>query len=146
LKEELLIVGCGGTISCRFKSDALHFDRPQGVVSEYLKRSKLGDPYHFVFTVVANKNSTEITGADREALLGAIDANPCSKVLVLYGTNPESVSQTVEYLKAQTIGGKTVVLVGSEFPFGTYHSDAPARLGMALWILKHSDPGVYTTQ
>jgi L-asparaginase len=89
-----------------------------------------------------NKDSREITDADRTALVEAIRSNPSRAVLVTHGTF--TIADTGRALKAQ-LGDtdQSILLVGSWIPFGAESSDAPEQMEFALKILRSGRPGVY---
>jgi L-asparaginase len=89
-----------------------------------------------------NKDSREITDADRAGIFAAINECHLTFVVITHGTF--TIAQSARVLKAamgQT--NKTILFVGAWKPFGKPDSDAPAQMEFALQELRSGMPGVW---
>ncbi len=95
-----------------------------------------------VRSVVA-KDSLDITDADRQLLLEAIDNAESASVVITHGT--DTLTHTAEYLSrhTSTSTAKVVVLTGALQPAAMAVSDAALNLGAAVLAAQTLKPGVY---
>jgi len=145
MDNKVVIVGSVGTICTKLENDILVFDHPKSLMGEYFEKAKIkiNAEYKFMFA----KHSSEVTKEDRQKLIEYLVRYQYnySKAMVLYGTNPDSTNETIACLKeVPEIKDKTIIIVGSEYPFGFYNSDAPFQIGKALGILAIANPGIYS--
>ncbi|MEM8661087.1 MAG: asparaginase domain-containing protein [Pseudomonadota bacterium] len=92
---------------------------------------------------IVMKDSRVLTSTDRDALLTAIQIEPCNRILVPHGTF--TMPQTGEYLQ-QRLGRnhkRCVVLVGARKPLNDPDTDAYERLTFAISALRDGLPGVW---
>ena len=134
---KIKILACGGTI------DKEYFDAK----SEY----KVGEPqiaavlrdsivtFDFAVKSVMQKDSLEITDADRQKIRAAAEACSESHIIVTHGT--DTMVETAKAL--QGIPGKTIVLTGSLQPAKFRVTDAVFNIGCAIGAVQSFAPGVY---
>jgi L-asparaginase len=89
-----------------------------------------------------NKDSREITDADRAKIVSSIAACCSDAVIVTHGTF--TIAQSARTLK-RALGEteKTILFVGAWKPFGEPESDAPTQMEFALQVLRSGRPGVW---
>ncbi len=85
------------------------------------------------------KDSLEITDADREYIAGRVADESCHRVLITHGT--DTMVETARLL--EKIENKVIVLVGSLSPARFKESDAEFNIGFALGALQALPPGAY---
>ncbi len=127
----------GGTI------DKLYFD----ALSEY----QIGSPQVlrvlkdvgvagvFRVTPLMRKDSLEITDADRQAIVDAVDKSKAEKIIITHGTD----TMVVTGQALAGVRGKTIVLVGAMQPAGLRISDAEFNIGFAWAAVQTLPCGVY---
>ena len=127
----------GGTIDKTYfdQKSAYQVGEPQA--PGVLQRANVVVDYEVV--PVMQKDSLEMTDADREAIGRAIAGDPADRVIVTHGT--DTMIRTAKSLG--TIPGKTIVLTGSMYPAQYRDSDAVFNLGCALLGAQVLEPGVY---
>ncbi|WP_062071729.1 asparaginase domain-containing protein [Demequina sediminicola] len=86
-------------------------------------------------------DSRDITDADRDVLVRAIDEAQTDAVVVTHGT--DTMADTASYLHSRVPAGSTVVLTGALRPETVHGSDAQVNLGFALAAAQLASPGVY---
>ena len=130
-------VTTGGTI------DKVYFDAlSQFEVGDSPLTQMLGEGLvEFEYDVVAmlQKDSLEITDADRNKLRDYIAADDANKYVITHGT--DTMPQTAEML--MDLEGKTIVLTGALTPARFRTTDAIFNVGMAVAAVQVSEPGVY---
>ncbi|GAB2978175.1 asparaginase domain-containing protein [Nocardioides montaniterrae] len=103
----------------------------------------LTDLTYDVASVVA-VDSLDMTDADRDLLVGAVDALSGDLVLVTHGT--DTMPETAAYLQAHlspASASKVLVLTGAMQPASMRTSDAAYNLGAATVALQLLPPGVH---
>lgn len=127
----------GGTI------DKVYFDQKSdyqvGVpnVEEILS----GANVHLEHTcdILMQKDSLELTEADRQLIYERVAACPHHRVVITHGT--DTMVQTA--LKLLSIPDKVIVLTGSMQPARFKHSDAEFNVACAITAVQTLPPGVY---
>jgi L-asparaginase len=134
---KLKFITTGGTI------DKVYFD----ALSEY----QVGPPQvlevlrevHVAFEVevesVLQKDSLDLTDADRRLIRERIAADPADRIVVTHGT--DTMVETAQALEG--LVGKTIVLTGSLQPARFRNTDAVFNIGTAIGAVQSLPPGVY---
>jgi L-asparaginase len=86
-----------------------------------------------------SKDSLEMTDADRQEILMAVQAHNGKHVLIPHGT--DTMVDTGQLLKQAT--GKTVVIMGAMQPAIIKLTDADFNLGVAVAAVQTLSEGVY---
>jgi L-asparaginase len=134
---KIKFIAAGGTI------DKVYFDArstyqvgaPQ--VSEILQDAKVAFAYEIVS--VLQKDSLDMTEADRKALRDVVAADPWERIVITHGT--DTMVDTARCLLG--IPGKTVVLTGALEPARFRDTDAIFNVGCAIGAVQTLPPGVY---
>jgi L-asparaginase len=127
----------GGTI------DKVYFDAkslyqvgaPQ--VIEILKEANVAFEYEVVS--ILQKDSLEMTEADRQAIRQAVEAEPCERIVITHGT--DTMVDTAKYLLG--IPNKIIVFTGAMEPARSRYTDATFNVGCAIAAVQTLAPGVY---
>ena len=127
----------GGTI------DKIYFDAKSSYeigppnITEVLSGLSLNLDYEVVSLM--QKDSLEMTYADREAIRQAVTASPENEIVITHGT--DTMVDTARVL--HTIPNKTIVLTSALSPALFKNSDAMFNIGAALTAAQTKLAGVY---
>ena len=127
----------GGTI------DKIYFDAKSSYevgppnITEVLSGLSLNLDYEVVSLM--QKDSLEMTDADREAIRQAVTASPENEIVITHGT--DTMVDTARVL--HTIPNKTIVLTDALSPALFKNSDAMFNIGAALTAAQTKLAGVY---
>ena len=121
----LKIFTTGGTIDKTYFDQKSEYQVGEPQASGVLERANVVLDYELV--PIMQKDSLELTDADREIIRKAVEAAPESRMIITHGT--DTMIKTARHLQAIT--GKTIVLTGSMYPAQYRDSDAVFNLGAA---------------
>ncbi len=127
----------GGTI------DKIYFDAKSSYevgppnITEVLSGLSLNLDYEVVSLM--QKDSLEMTDADRETIRQAVTASPENEIVITHGT--DTMVDTARVL--HTIPNKTILLTGALSPALFKNSDAMFNIGAALTAAQTKLAGVY---
>ena len=149
IKNHIHFIKMGGTIEFFDPAyDAINkrLMKLDSTIDSYLKN--LIQP-HFSFSAesVVEKDSREITNADRDKLVAAIKSAAHKNIVVTHGTF--TLWQTAQYLEQYLMDvveteGKKIILTGSMIPLtGFSMSDAGFNLGFTIASFETVEPGVH---
>ena len=93
-------------------------------------------------TSVLRKDSLEITPADRDVIIAAVQDAEEQLIIVTHGT--DTMVDTAKALQA-AVQGKTIVLTGALEPALFKTSDAMFNIGCAIAAVQTLPPGAYIT-
>ncbi|MEQ8409535.1 MAG: asparaginase domain-containing protein [Gammaproteobacteria bacterium] len=133
----LKIFTTGGTIDKTYFDQKSEYQVGEPQASGVLERANVVLDYELV--PIMQKDSLELTDADREIIRKAVEAAPESRMIITHGT--DTMIKTARHLQAIT--GKTIVLTGSMYPAQYRDSDAVFNLGAAVTAAQILEPGVY---
>ena len=139
-KVNIALIVTGGTFDKEYNelSGSLYFKRTHVREMLELGRCRLS----VRLEIVMLKDSLEITGADRGAILAACRKSPESKIIITHGT--DTMEHTARLLgPALASSDKTVVLTGAMVPYRFGSSDGMFNLGCAIGLVQALLPGVY---
>lgn len=131
------IFSVGGTI------DKIYFDAKSSYevgppnITEVLSGLSLNLDYEVVSLM--QKDSLEMTDADRETIRHAVSETSEDKIVITHGT--DTMTHTAKALSS--IPGKTIVLTGALSPALFKNSDAMFNIGAALTAAQTKPAGVY---
>lgn len=127
----------GGTIDKIYFDDLSQFEVGDSQVQHVLAEGLV--TFDFDVVPLLQKDSLEITDADRQKLREFIVADEGNRFVVTHGT--DTMPQTAEALRG--IEGKTIVLTGALSPARFRSTDAVFNVGMAVAAVQIAAPGVY---
>ena len=127
----------GGTIDKIYFDDLSQFEVGDSQVQHVLAEGLV--TFDFDVVPLLQKDSLEITDADRQKLREFIVADEGNRFVVTHGT--DTMPQTAEALRG--IDGKTIVLTGALSPARFRSTDAVFNVGMAVAAVQVAAPGVY---
>ena len=133
----LKIFTTGGTIDKTYFDQKSEYQVGEPQASGVLERANVVLDYELV--PIMQKDSLELTDADREIIRKAVEAAQESRMIITHGT--DTMIKTARHLQAIT--GKTIVLTGSMYPAQYRDSDAVFNLGAAVTAAQILEPGVY---
>ena len=137
------VITTGGTIEKVYSEKTSTVENLYNQIDRYLGRLRLPDCDVRVVPLM-NKDSLEMTDADRSAILNLIKQilTEHSAVVITHGT--DTMVQTGLYLKeALTDLNVPVVLTGAMTPLGFEGSDGLQNLTESLFAVRILAPGIY---
>jgi len=137
------VITTGGTIEKVYSEKTSTVENLYNQIDRYLGRLRLPDCDVRVVPLM-NKDSLEMTDADRGPILEHIEQmlNEHSAVVITHGT--DTMVQTGLYLKeALTDLNVPVVLTGAMTPLGFEGSDGLQNLTESLFAVRILAPGIY---
>ena len=134
---KLHILAVGGTIDKVYFDALSDYKIGPPAAAEILQRVNVNFDYDV--SQVISKDSLDMTDADREEILAAVQAHPAKHVIITHGT--DTMVDTGQVLKQAL--GKTVVFMGAMQPALMKLSDADFNLGVAVAAVQALPEGVY---
>ena len=137
------VITTGGTIEKVYSEQTSKVENLDSKIDRYLSRLRLPDCNVHV-TPLMNKDSLEMTDADRGAILELVEQmlSESSPVVIVHGT--DTMVQTGRYLKQALPDLKVpIVLTGAMTPLGFEGSDGLQNLTESLFSVRILGPGVY---
>ena len=127
----------GGTIDKIYFDALSQFEVGESQVEHILREGLVQFDYEIVSLL--QKDSLEITAADRTRLRRYIEDDDASLYVITHGT--DTMAETAEAL--QGLDNKTIVLTGALTPARFRTTDAIFNVGMAVAAVQVAPPGVY---
>lgn len=127
----------GGTIDKIYFDALSQFEVGESQVEHILREGLVQFDYEIVSLL--QKDSLEITAADRAALRSYIESDDARFYVITHGT--DTMAETAGAL--QDMSDKTIVLTGALTPARFRTTDAIFNVGMAVAAVQASPPGVY---
>ena len=134
---QIRFVTTGGTIDKIYFDALSQFEVGESQIEHILAEGLVQFSYDIV--PFMQKDSLDITPADRQALRAFIAGDDARRYVVTHGT--DTMAQTAEALA--DIPGKTIVLTGALTPARFRTTDAVFNIGMAVAAVQTAAPGVY---
>ena len=136
------IIVTGGTIDSYYEitKDTV-VPNEESVVPRYLNDLNLHETVKT--TVVAMKDSRDLTKTDRNKVVKAIESSKARNLIVTHGTYtmPDTARYLSHHLKNKS---KVIILTGSMKPLKGFDlTDASFNLGFAMGVTPHLEPGIY---
>ncbi|QQL46058.1 asparaginase domain-containing protein [Sulfuriroseicoccus oceanibius] len=139
IHEPIQIITTGGTI------DKIYFDAKSTyqVGCPNIKRvlEELPVTVDYQITPLLQKDSLEITDADRQVLADTIKATPGQRIIVTHGTD----TMVESAMALADIQDKTIVFTGALEPAMFKTSDAIFNIGCAIAAVQALPAGIYIT-
>lgn len=139
----LSVITTGGTIEKVYSEQTSTVENLDNQIHRYLGRLRLPD-CDVQVTPLMNKDSLEMTDADRAEILGLVKQmlSDHAGVVITHGT--DTMVQTGLHLKQSLPDLKVpIVLTGAMTPIGFEGSDGLQNLTESLFAVRLLDPGVY---
>jgi L-asparaginase len=127
----------GGTIDKIYFDELSQFEVGESQVEHILREGLVQFDYEIVSLL--QKDSLEITDADRADLRRYIENDAASHYIITHGT--DTMAETGQAL--QGLSDKTIVLTGALTPARFRTTDAIFNVGMAVAAVQVAPPGVY---
>lgn len=134
---KLHILAVGGTIDKVYFDALSDYKIGSPAATEILQRVKVNFDYDV--RQMISKDSLDMTDADREEILAAVQAHPANHVIITHGT--DTMVATGQVLKQAL--GKTIVIMGAMQPAIMKLTDADFNLGVAVAAVQALQEGVY---
>ena len=134
---KLQILAIGGTIDKVYFDALSEYTIGAPAATEILQRVKVNFDYDV--SQMISKDSLDMTDADREEILAAVQAHDANHVIITHGT--DTMVDTGQVLKQAL--GKTIVIMGAMQPAIMKLSDADFNLGVAVAAVQTLPQGVY---
>ena len=135
---------CGGTLEKMYREQTGAVVNVSSKVDRYLERIRLPDLEIDIYRLM-NKDSLEMTDADRAVVLGAVSgrlAEAPAPVVITHGT--DTMVDTGLVLQRGLAGlSVPVILTGAMTPLGFESSDGLQNLTESLLAARLLPPGVY---
>jgi L-asparaginase len=134
----MLIIATGGTFDKDYNlvNGNLHFTH--SCVPTLISQARMTAPHQFLSLM--QKDSLELTLADRMQILTACRESNSDRIVIVHGT--DTMTETARFLQ-EVISDKTLVLTGAMRPHAFGQSDASFNLGYAIALAQTLAPGVY---
>jgi L-asparaginase len=134
---KLAIFTTGGTIDKVYFDAKSEFEVGEPQIGHILREASVG--FEFEVRSLMQKDSLDMTDADRASIRAAVERSDASHVLITHGT--DTMAETAATLEGMT--GKTIVLTGALSPARFRSTDAVFNIGMAVAAVQAMPPGVY---
>jgi L-asparaginase len=133
----------GGTIDKVYFDARSEYEVGEPQIAEILQAA--GVAFTYDTEVLMQKDSLDLTDADRAFIAGRVARAAAERVILTHGTDTmvETARAVAEALGSEP--AKTVVLVGSLTPARFKATDAEFNVGFAAAAVQALPPGVYVT-
>jgi L-asparaginase len=139
--QRIHLLATGGTIEKIYSEQKGSVENVDSKIETYLARLRLPDTQVDV-TRLMNKDSLEMTDADRHRILEAVLDKGDGPIVITHGT--DTMVQTGMYLMtALATLAHPVILTGAMTPLGFESSDGLQNLTESLFAARVLAPGVY---
>lgn len=127
----------GGTIDKVYYDANSEFEVGHSLMPELLSESNIHEGYRL--RELMRKDSLEIDDSDRQAILQAVEACDCERIVITHGT--DTMADTASILSS--LKDKIIVLTGAMQPARMRRTDAIFNIGFAWASVQLLPPGVY---
>lgn len=131
------VITTGGTIDKVYFDAASAYDVGEPQVGQLLKEANVTLDY--TVESVLQKDSLEMTDADRALIRERVLAAPEKLILITHGTD----TMTLTAAALAGLGEKVIIFTGSMVPARFRQGDAIFNLGCAIGALQVLAPGIY---
>jgi L-asparaginase len=139
--QRIHVITTGGTIEKIYSEQHGSVENLQSKIESYVARLRLPDT-QIDTTRLMNKDSLEMTDADRAAVLAAVRDRLDAPIVITHGT--DTMVDTGMYLK-RALGELRfpIVLTGAMTPLGFESSDGLQNLTESFFAARVLPPGIY---
>jgi len=138
--QPIKILTTGGTIDKIYFDAKSTYEVGEPNIEKVLAELPLNIDYSI--TSILQKDSLEITPADRDLIVAAVQNTEEKRIIVTHGT--DTMVETAQALQ-NVVGDKTIVLTGALEPALFKTSDAMFNIGCAIAAVQALPSGVYIT-
>jgi len=139
--QRIHVISTGGTIEKIYSEQRGSVENLESKIETYLGRLRLPDA-EIDTTRLMNKDSLEMTDADRARVLEAVRARLDAPIVITHGT--DTMVETGVFLKRGLGELKyPIILTGAMTPLGFEASDALQNLTESFFAARVLAPGVY---
>jgi L-asparaginase len=142
--QRIYLISTGGTIEKVYSEQTGNVQNLDSKIDRYFRMLRLPDA-EIAVTHLMNKDSLEMTDADREQVLGVVReklAQDPAPVVITHGT--DTMVETGLLLQKHLTGLRyPIVLTGAMTPLGFEGSDGLQNLTESLFAARVLAPGVY---
>jgi len=132
------VITAGGTIDKQYNAKSGGLDIGAEIISRVLHLAGVNE-HEVYLSCILQKDSMDITDAERTDLVKFIIASPLNRILVTHGTDTiEKTAQLINHAR-----NKTIVLTGAMVPYSMNNSDASFNIGFAYAATQLLPIGVY---
>ena len=135
--QRIRILTCGGTIDKIYFDAESRYEVGPPNIPDILAGLKLN--LDFEVQSLMQKDSLDMTEADRELVRRHVEAASEDRIVITHGT--DTMVETAKTLAG--IPGKTIVFTGSLTPALFRNSDAMFNIGAAMTAVQILEPGIY---
>jgi L-asparaginase len=139
--QPIHVIATGGTIEKIYSEQRGAVENRDSKIEDYLRRLRLPDT-QIDTTRLMNKDSLEMTDADRAQVLNVVRTKLDAPIVITHGT--DTMVETGLYLK-QALGRPKfpIILTGAMTPLGFESSDGLQNLTESLFAARVLAPGIY---
>jgi L-asparaginase len=137
----IYVLSTGGTIEKIYSEQQGAVYNRESKIEGYLKRLRMHDT-EVLLTHLMNKDSLDMTAADREAVLQAVRERPDAPIVITHGTDT-MVDTGLCIRNGVKELSHPIVLTGAMSPLGFEGSDGLQNLTESFLAAKILPPGVY---
>jgi L-asparaginase len=134
---KLTIFTTGGTIDKVYFDASSEFEVGESQIAHILREAMVS--FDFEVRALMQKDSLDMTDADRAIIRSAVEQCDAANVLITHGTDTMTLTATA----LDGIEGKTVVLTGALSPARFRSTDAVFNIGLAVAAVQAMPEGVY---
>jgi L-asparaginase len=139
--QRIYVLSAGGTIEKIYSEQQGSVYNRESKLDGYLKRLRMHDT-EILVTHVMNKDSLEMTTADRQQILDAVKERLDAPIVITHGT--DTMVETGLHIKGGIEGLKhPIVLTGAMSPLGFEGSDGLQNLTESFLAARILPPGIY---
>jgi L-asparaginase len=139
--QRIHLIATGGTIEKIYSEQRGSVENVDGKIEVYLARLRLPDTQVDAMRLM-NKDSLEMTAADRACVLDGVRARLDAPIVITHGT--DTMVETGLYLKSALPDLRfPVILTGAMTPLGFEASDGLQNLTESLFAARVLPPGIY---
>ena len=136
---KLVIFTTGGTIDKVYFDARSEFEVGEPQIGHILREAMVS--FDFEVRSLMQKDSLDMTDADRALIRAAVEHCEASHILITHGT--DTMAETAAALRG--IAGKSIVLTGALSPARFRSTDAVFNIGMAVAAVQVVPEGVYVS-
>ncbi len=139
--QTIHLISTGGTLEKIYSEQDGSVFNLDSKVDRYLRLLRLPDTNIDVLGLM-NKDSLEMTAADRELILAAVRSKLSAPIVITHGT--DTMVETGTYLKEKLQDPAfPIILTGAMTPLGFEETDGLQNLAESILAAKLIAPGVY---